>query len=191
MYEVQCESCGEKMTTAFGIVGMTQIAAPVEKCPKCKGKVRKVQEPPILDFGWFALYDNGDVLQQFKDLNTQEDETLFQKILDRADKPSHFMLVNVHSNKVYSVDLRMGKISIYATTQKAKPEKETRGDEKYDYRLIYFRRVTQEMNWDGKKLSKAQQKDIQYFLGFQYKNEKGENVKRLLQISKDDEVYIA
>ncbi len=33
--------------------------------------------------------------------------------------------------------------------------------------------------------------DIQYFLGFQYTNENNENVKRLLQISKDDEVYFA
>jgi len=145
----------------------------------------------MLDFAWFALYDNGDILQQFKDLKTQEDEILFQKILDRLDTPHHFTLVNVHSNKVYSVDLQMGKISIYETAQKSKPEKETRGEEKYDYRLIYFRRVTQEMTWDGKNLGKPQQKDIQYFLGFQYTNEKGENVKRLMQISKDDEVYIA
>jgi len=144
-----------------------------------------------LDLAWFALYDNGDILQQFKDLKTQEDEILFQKILDRLDTPHHFMLVNVHSDKVYSVDLQMGKISIYETMQKSKPEKETRGDEKYNYRLIYFRRVTQEMKWDGKKLSKAVQKNIQYFLGFQYTNEKGENVKRLLQIAKNDEVYIA
>ena len=144
-----------------------------------------------LDLAWFALYDNGDILQQFKDLKTQEDEILFQKILARADKPHHFMLVNIHSDRVYSVDLQMGKISIYSNAQRSKPEKETLGDEKYDYRLIYFRRVTQEMTWSGDKLSKPKQKDIQYFLGFQYTNEKGENVKRLLQITKDDEVYIA
>ena len=143
-----------------------------------------------LDLAWLALYDNGDILQQFKDLKTQEDETLFQKVLDRPDKLGYFMLVNVHSNKVYSVDLRMGKISIYEMTQKSKPEKETRGDEKYDYRLIYFRRVTQEMKATGTQLSQPKLKDIQYFLGFQYTNEKGENVKRLLQISKDDEVYL-
>lgn len=145
----------------------------------------------MIDFGWFALYDNGDILQQFKDLKTQKDEILFRKILDRVDKPRHFMLVNRHSDRVYSVDLEMGKISIYSTAQRSKPEIETRGEGKYDYRLIYFRRVTHEMKWQGENINPGEPTDIQYFLGFQYTNEKGENIKRLLQISKDDEVYTA
>ena len=34
-YMVQGQQCGKQMNTAFGIVGTTQIAAPVRKCPDC------------------------------------------------------------------------------------------------------------------------------------------------------------
>jgi len=44
MYQVKCRDCGKVYPTAFGIVGMTQIAAPLEKCPKCGGKVERIKE---------------------------------------------------------------------------------------------------------------------------------------------------
>lgn len=34
-FQQQCEDCHEKWTAAFGIVGMTMIAQPPRKCPKC------------------------------------------------------------------------------------------------------------------------------------------------------------
>ena len=43
-YQVQCENCGKTYNTAFGIVGMTQIAAPLEKCPECGGAVKKARD---------------------------------------------------------------------------------------------------------------------------------------------------
>src|SRR3990170_6527892 len=44
IYNVKCKKCGEIHRTAFGIVGMTQIAAPLEKCPTCGGELEKEQE---------------------------------------------------------------------------------------------------------------------------------------------------
>lgn len=37
-FTVQCRGCGKQMNTAFGIVGITQIAAPVQVCPDCGSK---------------------------------------------------------------------------------------------------------------------------------------------------------
>ena len=34
-FQQQCMDCKEKWNAAFGIVGMTQIAMPPAKCPKC------------------------------------------------------------------------------------------------------------------------------------------------------------
>lgn len=35
MFQQQCRPCGHTWNAAFGIVGMTQIAAPPTNCPKC------------------------------------------------------------------------------------------------------------------------------------------------------------
>ena|SRR3972149_6137396 len=43
-YDVKCKKCGEIYHTAFGIVGMTQIAAPLEKCTKCGGEVERIKD---------------------------------------------------------------------------------------------------------------------------------------------------
>lgn len=48
-YTVQCQQCGKQMNTAFGVVGTTQIADPVEVCPHCgSGELTKIAD------GWEA-----------------------------------------------------------------------------------------------------------------------------------------
>jgi DNA-directed RNA polymerase subunit RPC12/RpoP len=34
-FQQRCDDCGKDWNAAFGIVGMTQIAAPPQKCPHC------------------------------------------------------------------------------------------------------------------------------------------------------------
>lgn len=49
-----CNDCGEEWNAAFGIVGMTQIAAPPTECPKCKSKnIHKVADAWKMDDGSF------------------------------------------------------------------------------------------------------------------------------------------
>ncbi len=45
-YQMKCLKCGETWTTAFGIVGTTQIASPTEKCPHCNSpQIKSVNHP--------------------------------------------------------------------------------------------------------------------------------------------------
>ena len=150
-----------------------------------------------LDLIWTAVFDDGKVIYQFNDLE-QKQEHLFKEVLEYHNKSRLicFKLTNDRTHRDYDVDLVSGKFHFHNSILSSKmspvsaPENEVRGDKKYRYRLIYFRRVTRTMTWAGKEISDQGVQDIQYFLGFQYTNEKGENVKRLLQISKDDEVYL-
>ncbi len=41
-YEVQCDKCKVIATTAFGIVGTTIIAEPIENC-ECGGKFKRME----------------------------------------------------------------------------------------------------------------------------------------------------
>ena len=43
IYVVQCDKCGRKVNTSFGIVGTTQIAEPIINC-ECGGKFQAVNE---------------------------------------------------------------------------------------------------------------------------------------------------
>ncbi len=48
-FTVQCQGCGKQMNTAFGIVGTTRIAEPVQKCPDCgSDDLKKISD------GWVA-----------------------------------------------------------------------------------------------------------------------------------------
>lgn len=171
---------------------MTQIAAPVTECPKCKGRLVKYDPPPSLDLVWAATFTDG-IVKQFDNPDNQETgEHLFKEVLDRKDALTSFSLLNLRTNRVYDVDLLNGRINIYTSGDgDSNMEPEVSGSAKYRYRLIYFRRVTRQMTWNGKQVGDKGVQDIQYFLGFQYTNEDGKNVKRLLQISKDDEVHLA
>lgn len=147
---------------------------------------------------WTAIFDDGKVIYQFDDVE-QKLEHRFKEVIDYQNKAwlICLKLTNLRTHRDYAADLVNGKFHIHNSLVSPKmfpistPEKEVGGTKKYKYRWILFRRVTQQMTWDGKAVSDKGITDIQYFLGFQYTNEKGENVKRLLQISRHDEVYIA
>lgn len=49
IYEVECDKCGKKCNTSFGIVGTTQIAQPVINC-SCGGKYNKTRDLSLEDF---------------------------------------------------------------------------------------------------------------------------------------------
>lgn len=63
IYPVKCDRCGYETQTAFGIVGTTQIAAPITDCPtqfpsrsldviqRCGGKMVRIDRPILLDNG--------------------------------------------------------------------------------------------------------------------------------------------
>jgi len=41
-YNVKCDKCGRETVTAFGIVGTTQVAEPIEDC-ECGGKFKSTE----------------------------------------------------------------------------------------------------------------------------------------------------
>lgn len=146
----------------------------------------------MLDLIWSAHFADKMVIRQYDDT---EKEHLFKEVQEKQNtsKLVRFILWNPIRDTKYQVCLETGMISIYSpdTDSDTRPEVEVSGNSKYEYRLIYFRRVTRHLTWAGKQITDKGVQDIQYFLGLQYTNEKNENVKRLLQISKHDEVYFA
>jgi putative FmdB family regulatory protein len=52
LYEYQCDSCGHRFETIQKFSD-----APIERCPKCDGPVRKLQSAPAFQFkgtGWYV-----------------------------------------------------------------------------------------------------------------------------------------
>ena len=150
----------------------------------------------MLDLIWSAYFDDKTILDQY--YNNEANivtERLFIEVQEKQKKSKliRFVLSNTGRGAYYLVNLEQGRIYLNSHNSKnpSKPEIEVSGNPKYDYRLIYFRRVTRHITWAGEQMTDKGIQDIQYFLGFQYTNENNENVKRLLQISKDDEVYFA
>ena len=47
MFQEKCDDCGKDWNAAFGVVGMTQIAAPPKVCPYCNSP--KISH---LAYGW-------------------------------------------------------------------------------------------------------------------------------------------
>ena len=134
-----------------------------------------------LDLVWTAKFEDGHLIRQFED-DTQTVEHRFQEVLDYPTRPVLFQLVNVRTGKTYQVDLVNGRFQIFGNTVCVPPEAEVQGDPAQNYRLIYFRRVTRSMGAE-------ESVDRQYFLGYQYTTAEEKNVKRMIQITKDDELY--
>ena len=143
----------------------------------------------MLDLVWFAFMSNGDVIRQFEDAE-QKVEHRFQEVLDRSNELTAFCLVNIHSDRVYAVDLERGSIQIYTEKPRHKAEQEVLGAVGPKYRLINFRRIERDMTWNGGPLKEKGACRIQYFLGYQYTEADGRNFKKLIQISKEDEVHM-
>lgn len=196
MYDVECEKCSKKMRTSFGIVGTTQIATPIQVCPDCGGKVRKPQPKEKLDLAWSAYFSDGSHIFQFDDAD-QTVEHRFAEVLDKnkTEDLIEFHLTNLRTLQNYRIDLIHGRIIVEpgetlvkSTRIDKRAEQEVSGNSQYKYRLIYFRRVTRQISWQGAELSPKGSPHIIYFLGYQYTDESGKNHKRIMQITKDDEV---
>jgi len=147
-----------------------------------------------LDLVWSANFSDGKVIHQFEDPIQQTREHKFQEVLDRFDTLTEFYLHNIKSGKDYKVDLKTGALHLFQAMLPCVPgpEVEVAGNPNMDYRLIYFRRVTRHMQYgpgSTNKLQEVGEPEVAYFLGVQYNDEAGKNIKRLLQISKYDEVY--
>lgn len=143
----------------------------------------------MLDLIWSAYFKSGKIVHQYED-KEQTKEHLFKEVQYLGDQLTVFNLINTKTNRVYQVNLEHGRIHIFNPGFVISPEAEVMGNPTQNYRLIYFRRVTQNMAWNSKSGVAFSEPDIQYFLGYQYTNEEAKNVKRMIQITKDDEVYL-
>jgi hypothetical protein len=145
----------------------------------------------MLSLIWIAYFKNKDsvnIVRQFDD-EQQTQEHLFKEVLDRKDDLIVFSLVNTKTDRVYQVNLESGRIHIFNPGFIVQPESEVVGDNTQRFRLIYFRRVTQNMTWAGSSFE-MNDTDIKYFLGYQYTDKNEKNVKRMIQITDNDEVYL-
>ena len=139
---------------------------------------------------WEAKFADGKVIRQFDDAE-QISEHLFKELQEYPAKLSIFQLENIHTNRIYQADLEAGKITIFPSPAVyMTPEAEAQGDTTQTYRLIYFRRVRHKVEYAGGNLKDGGIESIHYFIGFQYTDATGQNVKRMIQISDRDEVCI-
>jgi len=139
---------------------------------------------------WVAKFSDDKTLRQFDDAE-QTQEHLFRELQEYPAKLLIFQLENMRTQRIYQVDLEAGKIMQFSSPSLyTAPEAEVQGDKTRDYRLIYFRRITETVEWAGGGVKPAG-KNVAYFVGFQYTDSEGKNVKRLVQISEQDEIYIA
>jgi len=142
----------------------------------------------MLGLIWQAYLKDGKIIKQFDD-DAQTQEHKFQEVLDHQDNLAVFNLINVNSGRVYQVNLEHGRFHIFSPGFIDAPEAEVAGNAAQRYRLINFRRVTQNMSWNGKSMNNDSS-SILYFLGYQYTTAEGKNVKQLLQINDRDEIYL-
>ena len=144
----------------------------------------------MLNLIWSATLKDGTYIKQFDD-EQQTKEHLFKEVQERLSEVAQFTLLNIKSGRVYEVDLLYGRISIYDSLRgdDMLSEPETKGTVDHQYRLIYFRRVTHEMSIFTNGQTVQELKPPIYFLGYQYTTRDDKNVKRLVQISDDDQIH--
>lgn len=153
-----------------------------------------------LDLTWSAHFKDGTAIHQFDDVE-QTKEHRFGEVQEKEQTCplEKFLLFNSKTNTSYWVDLERGRIFIEPAKCGVKAthiwtrfkEKETEGDTTQKYRLINFRRVTCSLSWNPLKgETESKPTGIAYFVGFQYTTQDGRNIKKMLQISQDDEVCI-
>lgn len=143
-----------------------------------------------LDLVWMAIFRDGAIRYQFDD-DAQRQEHPFQEVLERHDELQTFCLLNRKTGSVYQVDLEHGRIRVSRPGSRiTEPEAEVEGDPSRRSRLIYFRRMTRQM-MVGRYIECVEGVTTAYFLGVEYTTPDGMTARRLLQISGDDEVYVA
>lgn len=130
---------------------------------------------------WKACFKDNIEINQFDDVE-QTQEHLFKEVLERQDKLTLFCLFNIITGTEYKVDLVNGAITIGKVTQLAIDH-----TNKFNNRLIYFRRILKELTLS--KTIEEEIKQITYFLGFQY-TENERNIKKLIQIYDDGKVVV-
>ena len=103
-----------------------------------------------MNYVWFGVYKSGDKIFQVKD----DEETPFSEI-----KRDDLVTFNVTNGvNTVTVDLARGVFFINGNLLKL-----DYSDKDYDYRLVYFRRVTKVISTVGEELSS----DYVTFIGFQ------------------------
>jgi hypothetical protein len=91
MFRQQCEDCKAVWNAAFGIVGMTKIAEPPSKCPKCGSpKIAKFADGWEMDDG--SIYPKpvvtkiGDAIVHGDRAMSDGERILVEAILEAAKK---------------------------------------------------------------------------------------------------------
>lgn len=142
-----------------------------------------------LDFAWVARFSDGTVLKQFEDSVGQGSEVGFKAVLDKQDALEVFELVGSKAGIRVSVDLVRGTVCSHHIddAEVVEPDMDMLRQDKYQYRLIYFRRVSRNFN---SKFQEIGEPSVAYFLGFQYTDENGKNHKRLMRIGNNGQFVI-
>lgn len=129
-----------------------------------------------LVFYWIAEFED-DCIFQFENGT----EHRFQEVKDHFDTLKYFTLQHKEKDLSFTVDLTLGIITCNTKYQAMKSE------EKKNIRLIFFRRHKIEI---GEKDLKEQTHNITYFLGYQYLDKNGHNIKVVLQIDEQGNWFL-
>jgi len=131
------------------------------------------------EFTWEARFSDGSVIKQYEN----DTENNFKSVLDKEKDLVEFKLVN-DNKEFYSFNKLTGEINSNGEVKKFYDEnKNELTNQKHDYRLIYFRRVTRQFNMGmpNVQLPETTWTVINFFLGWQITlNEK--NIKKMIEI---------
>ena len=143
---------------------------------------------------WRASFKDGSVLNQF---NSEErvdlNENKYQQVLDRQQDLKTLSIIHVDTKLTFIIDLEHGLISL---THLDVPPIELNEDEQhkkeYDYRPIFFRKRSVDINLDLsiEENNKQKIKILWYTFGFQYLDENNKNHKRLVKLFNDGRFVI-
>ena len=125
---------------------------------------------------WIAIFKNNEILKQF---NNDGSENLFKLVLERLKDLKLFTLII--NGIYYTVDLVNGCIYI---NQNNNIVLQNIPKFKQNIRLIYFKRNIIKINQN------EENKQIFYFLGFQYNDKDNKNHKIYLQIDENNNCVI-
>lgn len=140
---------------------------------------QSVNSMNTLDFYWAAYFKDGTEIYQFQDNKEQR----FQEVLNKFDELIYFKLHHKNKNIIFGVDLIKGLINYNLSSD---IHTDLLQEEKYNIRLIYFRRNRKDFTLTGQLLNYS----ILYILGYQYNDKTGNNHKLFLQIDKDGNFVI-
>jgi len=137
---------------------------------------------------WKAFFKDETIIKQFEG----DIEHPFRDVLQYQEKSAlvAFELENTTTSRIYRVDLARGTITIKSKLNLDLPIEDDVMTNKANCRLIYFRRVTRQMSWNGSKMATMGDPNILYFIGVQHNEPDGRNHKTLLQISDRDDMHI-